>query len=98
MLPSRWLSKLAVQSARIYINVENAYLFSKYKLGYDPENTTYNATSYSGAAAGQNIPTNAGSYNSTTADPTKPAGAFAGVDYGSYPVPRVITFGVKLDF
>jgi hypothetical protein len=27
-----------------------------------------------------------------------PSGAFYGVDYGSYPVPRVITFGAKVDF
>lgn len=40
----------------------------------------------------------------TTYPPTSPAtsgnpsGAFYGVDYGSYPVPRVITFGAKVDF
>ncbi|WP_245917028.1 TonB-dependent receptor [Mucilaginibacter yixingensis] len=27
-----------------------------------------------------------------------PSGAFYGVDYGSYPVPRIITFGAKVDF
>lgn len=40
----------------------------------------------------------------TTYPPTTPAtsgtpsGAFFGVDYGSYPIPRIITFGAKVDF
>ncbi|WPU94091.1 TonB-dependent receptor [Mucilaginibacter sabulilitoris] len=35
---------------------------------------------------------------SSTPSTGVPSGAFYGVDYGSYPVPRVITFGAKLDF
>jgi TonB-linked SusC/RagA family outer membrane protein len=72
----------AIKSVRAYVNAENVFLFSKYT-NYDPENTTYNATAYA--------PT------STTAA-TFPTGAFLGVDYGSYPVPRMITFGIKADF
>lgn len=32
------------------------------------------------------------------ADNSVPSGAFVGVDYGSYPLPRTITFGVNLEF
>ncbi|MDR6941028.1 TonB-dependent receptor [Mucilaginibacter pocheonensis] len=35
---------------------------------------------------------------SSTPSSGVPSGAFYGVDYGSYPVPRVITFGAKVDF
>ncbi|MEJ5963721.1 SusC/RagA family TonB-linked outer membrane protein [Pedobacter immunditicola] len=35
---------------------------------------------------------------SATASSAVPSGAFVGVDYGSYPAPRVITFGAKVDF
>ncbi|MGV3706324.1 MAG: TonB-dependent receptor [Arcticibacter sp.] len=71
-----------IKGARVYVNAENVHLFSKYT-NYDPENTTYTATTYSPTA--------------TTAAAI-PTGAFLGVDYGSYPVPRVITLGVKVDF
>ncbi|WP_206106593.1 SusC/RagA family TonB-linked outer membrane protein [Ilyomonas limi] len=35
---------------------------------------------------------------SSTSTNALPTGAFYGVDYGSYPVPRVVTFGAKLNF
>ncbi|MGI4021138.1 MAG: TonB-dependent receptor [Janthinobacterium lividum] len=72
----------AIKGVRIYANAENVFLFSKYT-NYDPENTTYSATTYSPTA---------------TSASAVPTGAFLGVDYGSYPVPRVITFGIKADF
>lgn len=74
----------ALKAVRAYVNAENVFLFSKYT-NYDPENTTYNATAYSPTATA-----------ATTA--AFPTGAFLGVDYGSYPVPRVITIGIKADF
>jgi TonB-linked SusC/RagA family outer membrane protein len=38
-------------------------------------------------------------YPPTTPSTTgTPSGAFFGVDYGSYPLPRIITFGAKVDF
>ena len=84
-LPATWLAKTPLKNTRIYINAENVYLFSKYT-NYDPENTTYNATSYSAGNSG------------LAADAAQaPSGAFIGVDYGSYPVPRIITFGIKTD-
>ncbi len=86
-LPSKWIAKTSIKSARVYINAENVLLFTKYT-GYDPENTTYNATNY----------TTTGSSNTGTASSSMPSGAMLGVDYGSYPIPRVITFGVKLEF
>jgi len=87
-VPSRWISKLAMTNARIYVNAENVHLFSKYT-GYDPENTTYGTTSYSSSME------TSGSYSSGNAPVP---GAFQGVDYGSYPLPRVITVGIKADF
>jgi TonB-linked SusC/RagA family outer membrane protein len=80
-LPANVLGKTPLKNLRVYVNAENVHLFSDYS-NYDPENTTYNATSFSPGTA-------------TTSFPT---GAFVGVDYGSYPVPRIITFGVKADF
>lgn len=84
-LPAKWLTKTPLKGTRIYINAENVHLFSKY-INYDPENTTYSATSYS-----------AGSNGLAPSGISAPSGAFIGVDYGSYPVPRVITFGIKTD-
>lgn len=84
-LPSSLLAKTPFKTTRVYVNADNAYLWSKYS-NYDPENTTYNATSYSGGSNGLNASGNA------------PNGAFIGVDYGSYPIPRVITIGLKTDF
>jgi len=82
-LPKNVFSRMtAVKGVRLYVNAENVFLFSKYT-NYDPENTTYAATTYSPTA--------------TSVSPI-PTGAFLGVDYGSYPVPRVITFGIKADF
>ena len=87
-LPETILKRISLKSLRIYANADNVYLFSKYT-GYDPENTTFSATSYSsnGTAA------NAGTVSSAT-----PPGALIGLDYGSYPVPRVITIGLRASF
>lgn len=87
-LPAKWTNKLKIGSARVYVNAENVHLFSKYT-GYDPENTTYGTTSYSSSME------TAGSYSSGNAPVP---GAFQGVDYGSYPLPRTITVGIKADF
>jgi TonB-dependent starch-binding outer membrane protein SusC len=97
-LPASWLSKFTAQSCKVYVNIENVYVFTKYK-GFDPENSTYNATTYSatGTASTGNSATTQ-SYNSTTSTSTLPTGAMLGVDFGSYPIPRVVTFGVKLEF
>ena len=81
-LPANLLIRLPVKSARLYLNAENVHLFSKY-LNYDPENTTYSSTTYSTTA---------------TATAGIPSGTMIGVDYGSYPVPRIITLGAKFEF
>jgi hypothetical protein len=97
-LPQGLLSKLGVASTKVYVNVENAYLWSKY-LGYDPENSTYNATQY--AATGTSATGNSsitGTYNSNISTSSLPTGLMLGVDFGSYPIPRVVTFGIKLEF
>jgi TonB-dependent starch-binding outer membrane protein SusC len=84
-IPAKLLARTPFKNTRVYINAENVHLFSKYT-NYDPENTTYTATSYSAGNSGQ------------AADAAGAAsGAFIGVDYGSYPVPRIITFGIKTD-
>lgn len=87
-LPQHLLQKTFVKKLDLYVNADNVYLFSKYT-GYDPENTTYSATSYSADGNSANTGTN------TSATPS---GAFIGFDYGSYPVPRVITFGIRATF
>jgi TonB-dependent starch-binding outer membrane protein SusC len=88
-LPASLLKRTPAKGARIFINAENVHLWSKY-LNYDPENTTYNSTSY-GNIYSNAVPT-------STSSVTVPTGAFVGVDYGSYPNPRVVTFGAKFDF
>ena len=87
-LPPVILKKLPLDNLSVYINADNVKLFSKYT-GYDPENTTYKATSYS--ASGTDA-------NTGTASSSMPSGVMIGFDYGSYPIPRVITIGIKADF
>jgi hypothetical protein len=97
-LPQKWVSHAKLQSIKLYANIENALLFTKYS-GYDPENTTYNATTYSGTASTlTTVGMTADSYNSITSRSDLPTGALLGVDYGSYPVPRVISFGANIEF
>lgn len=87
-LPERLLKGTSIKGLRIYANADNVYLFSKYT-GYDPENTTFSATSYS---------SNGTAANSGTVSSATPPGALIGLDYGSYPVPRVITVGLRANF
>lgn len=87
-LSPKLLKATPAKSLRVYVNADNVALFSKYT-GYDPENTTYAATSYSSDGT---------SANAGTVSSSMPSGAMIGMDYGSYPVPRVITFGIKAGF
>lgn len=43
-LPEKWAKKAFLQSARIYVNVQNVYTFTNYS-GYDPEIGAYNQSS-----------------------------------------------------
>lgn len=43
-LPSAWAKKAFLQSAKIYVNVQNVYTFTKYS-GFDPEIGAYNQSS-----------------------------------------------------
>jgi len=43
-LPAKWARKAFIQSAKIYVNVQNVYTFTKYS-GYDPEIGAYNQSS-----------------------------------------------------
>lgn len=81
------LKRTPFKTFRVFVNAENVHLFSKYR-NYDPENSTYSATSYSA--------TSATSPNVSSA--AIPSGAMLGVDYGSYPMPRIITLGAKFGF
>ncbi|RRB02448.1 SusC/RagA family TonB-linked outer membrane protein [Larkinella rosea] len=83
-LPTSLTRRTPFRVARVYVNADNVYLWSKYT-NYDPENTTYGASNYSSGSNGLNASGNA------------PNGAFIGVDYGSYPIPRVVTIGLKVD-
>ncbi|MEI6946742.1 TonB-dependent receptor [Paraflavisolibacter sp. H34] len=83
-LPQGLLRRTSIRNARIYANAENVHVFSKY-VGFDPQNSTYSVgtSSQPGANGG----------NSNT-----PPGLMLGADYGAYPIPFVMTFGLKLDF
>lgn len=87
-LPPSILKLIKAKSLRLYVNVDNVALLSKYT-GYDPENSTYTATSYA---------SNGTTANAGTASSGIPSGAMVGIDYGSYPIPRVTTIGIKVDF
>jgi TonB-linked SusC/RagA family outer membrane protein len=66
-LPKRLTNKWSVSAAKIYVNVENLYVFSDYP-NYDPEGSTFQT------------------------------GAMVGLDYGTYPNPRTVTFGINFNF
>jgi hypothetical protein len=83
-LPENLFKKMPMRSARIYVNAENVYVFSKY-VGFDPENSSY-------STGASNVP-GANGGNSTNSP-----NLLLGADYGSYPIPLIITFGAKIDF
>jgi TonB-linked SusC/RagA family outer membrane protein len=63
-----------VQSARVYISIENLWKWDEYYNGYSPE-------------------------AANTASSTAPGGTSAvGLDYGGYPVSRIFSFGLNLNF
>ena len=96
-LPQSISSKLGMTSTKVYINVENAYVWSDY-VGYDPENSIYNSTQYSATGNNTTAASLDGSYNGTTSTSSLPQGLMLGVDFGSYPIPRTITMGIKVEF
>lgn len=81
-LPERLTKKMGVNAFRIYVNAENLHVFSKY-VGFDPENSTYSVgtSTEPGANGGSN---------------KTPQGLMLGADYGAYPIPFVLTFGIKV--
>lgn len=83
-IPPALLQKSPLKNARVYANAENVYVFSKY-VGFDPENSTYSVGTSSVPGA------NGGSANN-------PPNLLLGADYGAYPIPLMVTFGVKMDF
>ncbi|MES2649509.1 MAG: TonB-dependent receptor [Bacteroidota bacterium] len=84
VIPQALVKKTPVKNARIYMNAENLHVFSKY-VGFDPQNSTYSVGTSSSPGA------NGGA--STT-----PPGLMLGADYGSYPIPFMLTVGIKCDF
>lgn len=87
-LPQSVLRKTPFNNFRVFVNADNVKLFSKYK-GYDPENTTYKATNYSAGTSAANTGVSTSSF---------PSGSMLGIDYGSYPLPLVVTLGLKTSF
>lgn len=67
-LPRSIVSKAKIEGARVYVNLQNVYTWTKYS-GYDPE---------VGAMYGNAL--------------------MSGLDYGRYPSPRIVTFGLNLTF
>jgi TonB-dependent starch-binding outer membrane protein SusC len=84
MLPESLFKRMPVKGARVYMNAENVHVFSKY-VGFDPENSTYSVGTSS--APGANGGNAANSPN-----------LLLGADYGAYPIPVIVTFGIKIDF
>ena len=83
-LPQSLFKNIPVKSARVYVNAENLHVFSKY-VGFDPENSTYSVgTSSVPGANGGNA--------------ANSPGLLLGADYGAYPIPMLVTFGVKIEF
>ena len=83
-LPQKIIGRTSFKNARIYANAENVYVFSDY-VGYDPQNSTYSVGTSSQPGA------NGGSSSN-------PPGLMLGADYGAYPIPFILTFGLKMDF
>lgn len=83
-ISDKLLKRTPIKSARVYFNAENLYVFSKY-VGFDPENSTYSVGTSSQPGA------NGGSA-------ANPPGLLLGADYGAYPIPLIVTFGVKMGF
>lgn len=83
-IPGSFGKRSLFRNARVYANAENVYVFSKY-VGFDPQNSTYSVGTSSLPGA------NGGSA-------TNPPGLLLGADYGAYPIPFVLTFGIKADF
>ncbi|MDA3614392.1 SusC/RagA family TonB-linked outer membrane protein [Polluticaenibacter yanchengensis] len=83
-IPNSAVSKMPFKDVRIYANAENVKVFSNY-LGFDPQNSTYSVGTSSNPGA------NGGSSN-------VPPGLMLGADYGSYPIPFTLTFGIKANF
>ncbi|CAN5807996.1 TonB-dependent receptor [soil metagenome] len=83
-IPASMLKRIPIKNIRIYANAENLHVFSNY-VGFDPENSTYSVGTSSVPGA------NGGSSGN-------PPGLLLGADYGAYPIPLILTFGVKMDF
>jgi TonB-linked SusC/RagA family outer membrane protein len=62
-----------IKNARLYVNIQNLYTFTKYT-GYNPD------------------------VNTTEGDPYISSALTPGIDYGTYPLSRTITFGLNLGF
>jgi hypothetical protein len=73
-----------MKSLRVYANAENVFVFSDY-IGYDPANSTY--------SVGTSTRPGANGGSSAT-----PQGLMLGADYGAYPIPFTLTFGIKANF
>ncbi|MCH5597795.1 SusC/RagA family TonB-linked outer membrane protein [Niabella ginsengisoli] len=86
-IPAKITARTPFRNARVYVNAENVYVWSDY-VGFDPQNSTYSVGANTVAALpGQN-----------GGNVSNPPGLMLGADYGAYPIPTTVTFGVKMDF
>lgn len=81
-IPDKLVSRTPFKNVRVYVNAENVHVFSKY-VGYDPQNSTYSVGTSSQPGA------NGGSSST-------PPGLMLGADYGAYPIPFMLTAGLKI--
>jgi TonB-linked SusC/RagA family outer membrane protein len=81
-LPKKWLSKMKIERARIFVNAYNLFLITKYK-GWDPEvNSDFQGSTGNNAA---DVVHSATATNINLSN-----------DFYSAPQPRTITFGVNI--
>jgi len=80
-LPVKLISKMRINSLRLYVSAQNLHTFTKYT-GFDPE-------------VGTRFQSSAGDANQSSDEVNA---LTTGVDYGRYPLPRTILFGLNVRF
>jgi len=96
-LPAKYINKMKLNSASIFISIQNLYTFTKYS-GYDPEVSTYRAANPANLPSGVSGNT-LGGVGYIYVQPSSGAAALAqGYDYVPYPRSRTFTVGANITF
>ncbi len=82
-IPERFLKKYSLSNLKLYISVQNAFVFTKYS-GYDPEVNS--------------IATNLSSIDAAASGGILNGNAAIGVDTGAYPRARTFLGGIHIEF